>query len=184
MSVSVAFRAFFATLFNNEVAERVQIALSPDSLPALSDESSAQPEVVVETKKTSKEREKPRQNEAITLLAALQREARFVDFVQEPLAGFSDAQIGAAARTVHDDCAKVLQRFFELKPVVEQPEESQVEITSENLPLFQLAGNVSQAPPMSGKLVHAGWKATKTELPTWTGQQDTALIVAPAEAEL
>ena len=50
----------------------------------------------------------PRRSDAITLLAALQREARFVDLVQEPLGEYSDDQIGAAARDVLRDCREVL----------------------------------------------------------------------------
>jgi hypothetical protein len=46
-------------------------------------------------------------SEALTLLATLQREARFVDFIKESLEGYSDAQIGAVARDVHRDCGKV-----------------------------------------------------------------------------
>jgi hypothetical protein len=53
-------------------------------------------------------------------LAALQREARLVDFVQEPIAAYSDAQIGAAVRDVHRGCAEVIERLFSLKPVVLQ----------------------------------------------------------------
>ena len=38
---------------------------------------------------------------ALQLLGLLQREARFVDFVQEDIQGYGDAEIGAAARVVH-----------------------------------------------------------------------------------
>ncbi len=192
MNISIAFRAFFAALFDRATADRVRRALSPDALPAL-DQPQTTPTEISGEKTTESQRprtlpsktsEPPRQSEAITLLAALQREARFVDFVQESLAEFSDAQIGAAARSVHDDCAKVLQRFFELQPVVEQTEGSPIEITFDDLPLFQLTGNVPQTPPYHGKLVHAGWKAAKAELPVWSGQPETALIIAPSEVEL
>ncbi len=47
------------------------------------------------------------------------REARLVDFIQESLAGYSDAQIGAVARDVHRDSAAVLNRLFALKPAVD-----------------------------------------------------------------
>ena len=67
-------------------------------------------------------------SEAITLLAALQREARFVDFIQESLAGYSDAQIGAAARDVHRDCGAVLERMFALRPAVAEEEGTEVEV--------------------------------------------------------
>ena len=56
-------------------------------------------------------------SDAINLLAALQREARFVDFIKEPIAGYSDAQIGAAVRDVHRDCGALLERLFGLKPI-------------------------------------------------------------------
>ena len=186
MNFTLAFRAFFATLFNRAVAGRVRLALSPDSPgfhPALEQEQTdAPPTQIFSEEKTA--RLISQQNAAITLLAALQREARFVDFIQEPLTGFSDAQIGAAARTVHDGCAKVLQRFFELQPLINQPEESTVEITPGNAALFQLTGNLSQSPPCQGKLIHSGWKATKTDLPIWSGRPETAFIVAPSEVEI
>ena len=184
MNFMLAFRAFFATLFDRVAADRVRLALSPvDSNLVLEQgqKDTPLPNIVSEEKPSTRF---PQQNGAITFLAALQREARFVDFIQEPLTGFSDAQIGAVARTVHDDCAKVLRRFFDLQPIINQPEESSVEITTENAALFQLTGNLNQALPCQGKLIHSGWKATKTELPIWSGQSETALIVAPSEVEI
>ena len=75
---------------------------------------------------------KPRaaRSEAVTLLATLQREARFIDFIMEPLASYSDAQIGAAARDVHRDCGKVLERMFSLQSILAEEEGSQVEVTA------------------------------------------------------
>jgi len=193
MNLAIAFRAFFSTLFDKTVAERVRLALSPaEQNLALTQEKSLPTEHAGEqttdffpaAKTETPPQETLQQNAAITLLAALQRDARLIDFIQEPLAGFSDAQIGAAARNVHDDCAKVLQRFFDLQPIVNQPEESFIEITPENASLFQLTGNLNQPLPSQGKLVHSGWKATKTDLPKWSGQSETALIVAPSEVEI
>jgi len=189
VNFAIAFRAFFAALFDRAVAQRVQLVLSPaESHLALEEDSLPTKISIDETTAffpTVKAQPLPlQQNAAITLLAALQREARFIDFLQESLAGFSDAQIGAAARTVHDDCAKVLERFFDLQPIIDQPEESPVEITAENASLFQMTGNLNQPLPFQGKLIHPGWKATKTDLPTWSGQSDTALVVAPSEVEI
>lgn len=42
---------------------------------------------------------------ALSLLEALQREARFVDFMKESLGDYSNAQVGAAVRDVHRGCA-------------------------------------------------------------------------------
>jgi len=179
---------FFAALFDQAVAQRVRLALSPaDTSLDLEQEASLPTKISEnETLAFSPTVKAPpsQQNAAVTLLAALQREARFIDFLQEPLTGFSDAQIGAAVRTVHDDCAKVLERFFDLQPIIDQPEESPVEITAENASLFQLTGNLNQPFPCRGKLIHPGWKATKTDLPTWAGRSETALVVALSEVEI
>jgi hypothetical protein len=124
-------------------------------------------------------------SEAITLLAALQREARFVDFIQESLAGYSDAQIGAAARDVHRDCGAVLQRMFALQPAVTEEEGKDVEVPAGfDAGRWRLTGNVTGTPPFRGRLVHPGWEATICELPTWSGSAAATKIVAPAEVEL
>jgi hypothetical protein len=115
----------------------------------------------------------------------LQREARFVDFIKEPLGGFSDAQIGAVARDVHRDCATVLERMFGIVSVVDQPEGSEVEVPAGfDSGRFQLAGNVVGEPPFHGRLAHHGWEATRCEVPAWSGKEASARVVAPAEVEL
>jgi hypothetical protein len=127
----------------------------------------------------------PLRSEAITLLAALQREARFVDFIQESLAGYSDAQIGAAARDVHRDCGVVLKRMFALRPAVMEEEGKEVEMPAGfDAGRWRLTGNVTGQPPFRGRLVHPGWEATTSELPTWSGSAAVAKMVAPAEVEL
>lgn len=124
-------------------------------------------------------------SDAIALLATLQREARFVDLVSESLDGYSDAQIGAAAREVLSDCGKVLDRVFALAPVADvaegEPYQAPADYDTRRL---RLTGNLSQQPPVTGTLVHAGWVATKCEIASWTGSPDAALVVAPAEIEV
>ena len=99
--ILLAIRVFFLILFNGAVAEQVAKALDRKESPAELPPAPA-------PKKPPASKPAVR-SEAITLLAALQREARFVDFIQEPLTGYSDAQIGAAARDVHRDCGAVLR---------------------------------------------------------------------------
>ena len=84
-SVGLAFRVFFKTLFSAEVSRRVRSVLDGEPLPKITTgaESIQQPP-------ESKTRQPlpeppPKRSEAITLLAALQREARLVDLVQQPL---------------------------------------------------------------------------------------------------
>ena len=126
----------------------------------------------------------PTRNEAISLLATLQREARFIDIVKEPLGDYSDAQVGAAARDVLRDCGTVLDRLFKLEPIVEQAEGANVEIPpNADSARYRLSGNATDD-ATSGSLVHHGWKARQCELPKWTGSKDSALIVAAAELEV
>src|SRR2546428_12724024 len=53
---------------------------------------------------------------ALMLLAALQREGRFIDFVRQDVAGFPDEDIGAAARVVHAGCRRFIGQFFWFQP--------------------------------------------------------------------
>lgn len=127
---------------------------------------------------------KPVRNDAITLLTTLQREARFIDIVKEPLADYSDAQVGAAARDVLRDCGTVLDRMFQLEPLVDQEEGTTFEVPASATPgEFRLTGNAS-GETQSGALVHPGWRATRCELPEWTGDEKAAMVVAPAELEV
>ena len=126
----------------------------------------------------------PIRNDAINLLATLQREARFIDIVKEPLADYTDAQVGAAARDVLRDCGAVLDRMFKLEPVVDQEEGSSVEIPSGvDASTYRIAGDAG-GHATSGSLVHHGWQAKRCELPKWTGAKEAALIVSPAELEV
>ena len=127
----------------------------------------------------------PSASEALVLLAALQRESRLIDFLKEPLDAYSDAQIGAAVRDVHRDAAAALERWFGLRPVLEQAEGSPVEVPEGYAPAdYRLTGRVSGTPPYRGTLQHHGWRATRCDLPAWTGPPEAAYVIAPAEVEL
>jgi hypothetical protein len=176
MRIFFAIRVFFRILFSGTAAHQVKQALAAKEAAA----PAAKPSV-----KAAAAPKTAARSEAITLLAALQREARFVDFVQESLAGYTDAQIGAVARDVHRDCGAALERMFALRPAVAEEEGKEVEIAAGfDAARWRLTGNVSGEPPFRGRLVHAGWEASICELPTWSGVAASAKIVAPAEIEL
>ncbi len=127
----------------------------------------------------------PARSEALTFLAVLQREARLVDFIQEPIDGYSDEQVGAAVRGVHHGCKTVFDRLLALEPLASEAEGSKVTVPASSDPeRFRLVGNVSGEPPYAGLLGHHGWQATRCEIPTWKGRDAAALIVAPAEVEI
>jgi hypothetical protein len=119
---------------------------------------------------------------ALHLLALLQREGRLIDFCEEELTGFSDAQVGAAARTVHDGCRKAVREAFTLAPVRGETEGSPVTMPAGFDPhAVRLTGNVTGSPPFAGVLRHHGWKATQVRMPAASGD---ATVIAPAEVEL
>jgi hypothetical protein len=181
--ISTAFRAFFAALLDAGTAARIANVLSGKALPEPSaplPESGALP-----TLKPSTMPPQAVQSDAITLLAALQREARLIDFLQEDLSNYADEQIGAAVREVQRDSRQVLQRFFALKPVLQAEEGARIEIPAGFEPgKFRLSGNVSGSAPFHGTLQHHGWEAAQCELPCYTGSAAAANVVAPAEVEI
>lgn len=128
---------------------------------------------------------KPARSDAVSLLAALQREGRLIDFLKEPIDSYSDSQVGAAIRDIHRDCGTVLERQFAVRPVLEQNEGSTVSLGAQTgSGRIRLTGRVSEIVPTSGTLVHHGWQASKCEVPLWTGDADTAFVIAPAEVEV
>jgi hypothetical protein len=121
---------------------------------------------------------------ALQLLGLLQREGRFVDFLNESIDGYADADIGAAVRDIHKGCRKVLVEHFGVVPVVDAGENEEITIDAGFDPArIRLVGNVAGAGPFKGTLRHHGWRAAKVALPTLNDRVDTT-IVAPAEVEL
>ena len=121
---------------------------------------------------------------ALQLLGLLQREARFVDFVQEDVVGYTDAEVGAAARVVHEGCRKVLGAHFSIAPVRYEPEGSRVTLAAGfDATEVRLTGNVVGHAPFTGTLGHRGWRVTEARLPQLTDDK-AAAILAQAEVEL
>lgn len=118
------------------------------------------------------------------LLSVLQREGRLVDFFEEDLNLYDDAQIGAAVRSIQDNCKKSVNKSFSPQPVLEKNEGDTVTVPADFDPAtIKLTGNVSGDPPFTGILRHKGWRAAKLELPTLSTSQDPR-IIAPAEIEI
>lgn len=121
---------------------------------------------------------------ALQLLSMLQKEARFVDFIKENVTAFSDADIGAAARVVHEGCNKVINEHFTLEAVRSEQEGSKVTLEKGfDASSVRLTGNIVGQAPFTGTLVHKGWRVTDMHLPKLTEGHD-ANIIAAAEVEL
>lgn len=176
--IGLAFRAFFAVVGGSVDEGRLATLLAGGDASTSTDSPTASVE-------PAPPKAVPRgRNDAITLLAALQREARLVDLIQEPLGDYSDEQIGAAARDVLRDCREALARMLAIEPVMEGNEGAAIETPSQfRAARIRIVGNASGDPPYQGRLVHAGWQATRCELPSWTGDGNDAQVITPAEVE-
>ena len=121
---------------------------------------------------------------ALQVLGLLQKEARFVDFIKEDITAYSDADLGAAARVVHEGCNKTINEHFSLAPICKEQEGSNITVpVGFDAAAIRLTGNIVGAAPFSGTLVHKGWQVTEVRLPKLT-QGHNPTIVAAAEIEL
>ncbi len=177
MRLGLAIQVFFRVLFDAAFAKRLQ--QQGEDSGETETESNAPPAPKPAMQSV------PSRSEAITLLATLQREARFVDLVREQLGDYSDEQVGAAARDVLRDCAAVLNRMFDIQPITDEEEGAEIETPAEiDAMRYRLTGNVSGEPPLRGSLVHHGWEANQCEVPVWSGSDESMLVIAPIELEI
>ncbi|MSP28489.1 MAG: DUF2760 domain-containing protein [Methylococcales bacterium] len=121
---------------------------------------------------------------ALQLLGLLQKEARFIDFIEEDIAAYSDADIGIAARVVHEGCSKAIKEHFTLAPVRSEAEGNKITLQQGfDATTVRLTGNIVGKAPFTGSLIHKGWQVTSVRLPKLT-QGYNAAILAAAEVEL
>jgi hypothetical protein len=120
----------------------------------------------------------------LLVLSLFQREGRLIDFLQENVASFSDAEVGAAARVVHAGCKKALADHFALEPAFKESEGATVTLPAGfDAQRVRITGNVAGQPPFRGVLKHHGWVASSVRLPAVSESLDARVLV-PAEVEL
>jgi hypothetical protein len=126
---------------------------------------------------------------AVQILGLLQREARLLDFLYEDIQPYSDEQVGAAVRAVHENSRKALDRIAQLAPVVDAVEGTVTRLAAAGLKpgdsaRVKLLGKV---PPdgnvESGTLQHRGWQLKSIGLPP-VDAATKARVLAPAEIEV
>lgn len=124
--------------------------------------------------------------EVIAFLGLLQEKGRLLDFLMDDITPYEDAQVGAAARVVHQGCREVLREHFQIGPVSPAEEGSKISVpTGEESADYLLVGKIAGEPPFSGTLVHKGWKTEFVKLPRITPAASKRLpALTPAEVEL
>jgi hypothetical protein len=191
--LSLAIVCAFRIVFDAAFAARVQRAASGDTaapaLPAPRVAGAPAPPIGVapapERAPAGAARAEPVSADgALAVLALFQREGRLVDFLQESVEGFPDADVGAAARVVHAGCRRALQAHFDIVRVRDEAEGSPVTLTEGfDAASVKLTGDVRGNAPYRGVLRHAGWRVRQVTLPDRVAGHDTS-ILAPAEVEL
>lgn len=120
----------------------------------------------------------------LRLLYLLQNSGRLLDFFQEDLSEFTDAQVGAVARGVHKECRKSLENYVTVRSLFEEKEGSSVTVPRGYNPLeVKIVGKVKGEAPFEGVLRHKGWKAHKLSLPQRAGEASSE-VLAQAEVEV
>lgn len=120
----------------------------------------------------------------VHLVSVFQRQGRLIDFLEEDLNPYADAQIGAAVRTIHENCRKTLQRYLSPEPIMRQSEGESVQVAPDvDRHAVKLVGNVVGRPPFQGIVRHRGWQLRSFAMPDLSeaGNPD---IIAPAEVEI
>ena len=187
--ISLAVGTFFSILGNGEFAADVlrlrngeKIGAAPAAAPAAAAPAPAPaPQPKPQPAPVLKE---ATPDAALQLLGLLQRDARFVDFVEEDIKAYSDADIGAAARLVHEGCRATLREHFTIRPVRDEAEGSRVTLPEGfDASSVRLTGNVVGSAPFNGSISHRGWRVEEVRLPKLADGHN-AKVIAPAEVEL
>ncbi len=172
--LGLAFTVFFRTLFDARFAASIQPLLGGVSAPPLPEKPAPEVPVLLETDPAS----------ALQLLGLLQQEGRLVDFLEEDVAQYTDAEIGAAVRVVHEGCRKALHEHLTLQPIRQEAEGSRITLEAGfDAAALRPTGNLVGQPPFTGTLAHRGWRAIEVRLPKLAQGHDIQ-VIAPAEVEL
>jgi hypothetical protein len=175
--LSYAFRSFFKILSDGKIPDDVAQTLGEPG-----PEEKAPPPPVITAPQLAKPEETT--DRAVQMLAILQRDGRLIDFFSEDIAPFSDAQIGAAVRDLHQSCRATLERYVKLAPIIASEEGEPVTVEDPFDPAaIKLIGNVTGKPPMRGLLRHRGWRVVQVHLPPLADGEGRS-VVAPAEVEI
>lgn len=180
--VAFAFRCFFSILFHAHIPHDIAQKLPTPAASVPQAPSPAAPSV-----SRLREVERPSLetfDRAAQMLALLQRDGRLVDFLAENISAYPDNQVGAAVRTIHDNCRQVLDQYVKLEPILNSEEDQPVTVPAGfDLAAIRLIGNVAGEPPVRGVLRHKGWRVKEVNLPPLPLGAGR-MVVAPAQVEL
>jgi Domain of unknown function (DUF2760) len=172
--ISYAFRSLFSILWRCRIPEDIAqalIATPPFGTP--------HPVLLPEDKGPGDSADR-----AVQMLAILQRDGRLIDFFIEDITPYSDTQIGAAVRNLHQSCREAVERYIALEPIIAADEGNTVTVSDDIDPSeIKLVGNVAGSPPWHGLLRHRGWRVKAMNLPPLP-EGTSRSVIAQAEVEI
>lgn len=174
--ISYAFKSFFGILSRGEIPGDVaQEIIRPPVEAATPSLVTQEPPPATAVESTDR---------AVQMLAILQRDGRLIDFLTEDITPYSDAQVGAAVRDLHQSCKQTLARYVQLEPIIDSEEGQPVTVQESIDPAtIKLIGNVTGKPPLRGLLRHRGWRVSAVNLPPLLDGAGRT-VIAPAEVEI
>jgi hypothetical protein len=179
--ISYAARCFFSVLSRGEVPEDI----APEVVKTPAQVKAAPAAAALPTREPAVLRPEDSTDRAVQMLALLQRDGRLIDFFNEDITPYKDAQVGAAVRELHANCRKALEQYVKLEPILAGEEDGPVTVDAGFDPAsVKLVGNVTGQPPLRGLLRHKGWRVSAVKLPPLPTQEAGRAIVAPAEVEI
>lgn len=122
-------------------------------------------------------------------ISSLQEKGRLVDFLMDDISRYSDEQVGAAARVVHQGCAVVLKEQLAVMPIHSGSEGEEFALKSGfNVAEWRLVGKVGGEAPFKGTVLHRGWKVERfnlvRDINLSQAKEAQSQVIAPAELEL
>ena len=98
--IVLAFRSFFAILFTGKLPADIaqELGFSPTKEGAIPPPSPRPPFALLQPS-----------DGALQILGILQRDSRLIDFLMEDISAYSDDQVGAAVRDLHQQCRDSLE---------------------------------------------------------------------------
>lgn len=169
------------------VAQASELAALKQQLVELGSERDRLKKKLLEDEKAARERlATAGRDDVLALLSLLQEKGRFLDFVMDDVAPYTDQQIGSAARVVHSGCSSVIREYFRIGPVVDDREGGKATIERDvDSGRYRLMGKLSGEPPFTGTVIHRGWQANEVRLPERIGKVGASMdIIVPAEIEI
>ena len=178
-ALGVAFKAFFAE-FNSENSQNFLPPTSESQSSITSDFQDRAPSHISHQR-----------SEAIELLVALQREARFIDFIKDDLSDTNCSRdtLFEVVKMVHDRCAETCEKYFAIIPLVGEIKQGASKApkgdSAHEKNTTQLKSTTEDANSQPNKrIIHPGWYATRCDLPVWQGDKKDEFILAPREYEV